>query len=83
MDFIDSVSVEIIEMVFLRLTNSEILKATLLNPKVNNIISNALLLTRKFCKIQRDQPIQGTRKYTKTDFFDLERLPPFQVQILT
>lgn len=86
MDFLQHFPIEVIEMVFCHLTSRDILKSTLISPKVNQIISNSMhLLENCRFKIGGYLPNLGSRKYSKIDFYDLAHqfpeLPTFLTQL--
>lgn len=74
MDFFDKFPLLVVKMVFSHLKNVELLKATLINPLANKIISNSTVAmkTVRF-KFVPQPPVWSTRKYSQFDFFMLER----------
>lgn len=72
MDFLAIFPVELIEKIFSHLTSGGILKATLISPKANRIISNsAELMQNCRCAIRSFGTDRITRKYCQLDFIQL------------
>lgn len=69
MDFLEVFPSEIVENIFSHLTGAEILEATLISPKANNIISSSTHLLKKFrFSIRKTCNLSITRKYSQVDF---------------
>lgn len=69
----EELQISVIEIVFSHLPKTDLLQATLISPKANQIISNSVRLIKNFrVKIIGDQQWPGTRKYSKIDFRGLE-----------
>lgn len=79
MSFLEIFPPLVLEMVFSHLTITEIVKSTLISPGARNVISNSVRLMQNIrFKITGRRMRQPTRKYSKIDFFNLNRRSTFK-----
>lgn len=79
MSFLEIFPPLVLEMVFSHLTITEIVKSTLISPGARNVISNSVQLMQNIrFKITGRRMRPPTRKYSKIDFFNLNRRSTFK-----